>query len=297
VLTHVTFEVSGEPSQLAAFDARVKQLCAEQQVSGEFEEQHAARRLHYDLKIEGGIPFPPFVLASGEFPELDIAVEWVRHDACTRGTARIVRGMLAEQNIENMGATGTGNTLSIRLKADGYLALAVVVLRSGRDEYRGYALTGRHDALFKIVRDAATGACDLVTTQGAAEWSRAWRVPPGREPDYRAIDPPQPIPPSDFSELEALAQAFVAGWIWLGNGPREEIAIEVERYQRLGYVVSDANLRASALHRIKDTAARDGGALHYTTLDAESAWVEEIIARCWPGANREGRDARPGREK
>ncbi|HEV2007236.1 MAG TPA: hypothetical protein VGQ88_00795, partial [Burkholderiales bacterium] len=135
----------------------------------------------------------------------------------------------------------------------------------------------------RIVRDPATRACELVTTQGASEWSRTWRVTPGLEPDYREIDPPQPIPQSDFSELEALAQAFVAGWIWFGSGPREEIAIEAERYQRLGYAVSDANLRAAALHRIKDTAANDGGALYYTTLDAESAWVEKIIARCWPG--------------
>jgi hypothetical protein len=283
LLTHVTFEVSGEPSQLAAFDARVKQLAAEQQVTGEFEEQHAARRLHYDLKIEGGIPFPPFVLASGEFPELDIAVEWVNHAAGTRGTARIVRGMLAEQNIENIGAAGAEHALAIKLNADGYLALALVVLRTGRDEYRGYALTGRQDALFRIVRDFTTGACELVTTQGAAEWSRAWRVAPEHEPDYRELDPPHPIPDSEFSELEALAQAFVAGWIWFGNGPREEIAIEAERYQRLGYAVSDANLRASALHRIKDAAANDGGALHYSTLDAESVWVEEVIVRCWTG--------------
>jgi hypothetical protein len=283
LLTHVTFEVSGEPSQLAAFDARVKQLCIEQQVNGEFEEHHTARRLYYDLKTEGGIPFPPFVLASGEFPELDITVEWVHHEAGTRGTARIVRGMLAEQNIENIGASGADHALSIKVNADGYLALALVVLRTGRDEYRGYALSGRQDALFRIVRDPATHACELVTTHGAAEWSRAWRVTSGREPEYRAIDPPQPIPESEFRELEALARAFVAGWIWFGSGPREEIAIETERYHRLGYVVSDANVRASALHRIKDAAVNDGGALHYGTLDAESAWVEDVIARCWPG--------------
>lgn len=283
LLTHVTFEVSGEPSQLAAFDARVKQLCIEQEISGEFEEQHTADRLHYDLKIEGGIPFPPFVLASGEFPEIDITVEWVHHDAGTRGTARIVRGMLAEQNVENIGATGADHALSIRVNADGYLALALVVLRTGRDEYRGYALTGRQDALFRIVRDPAMHACELVTTQGAAEWSRAWRVRSGHEPEYRAIDPPRAIPESEFRELEALAQAFVAGWIWFDSGPREEIAIEAARYQRLGYAVSDANIRASALHRIRDAAVNESGALHYSTLDAESAWVEETIARCWPG--------------
>ena len=72
--------------------------------------------------------------------------------------------------------------------------------------------------------------------------------------------------------------------VWrFGNGPREEIAIEAERYQRLGYAIHDANVRARALHRIRDAAVNDGGALHYSTLDSESAWVEEVIARCWPG--------------
>ena len=284
LLTHVTFEVSGEPSQLAAFDARVKQLLAEQQVTGEFEEQHAARRLHYDLKIEGGIPFPPFALASHEFPDLAIAVEWVNPGAGTRGTARIARGMLAEQNVENVaGAPGADYALAIRLDADGYLALALAVLRTGRDEYRGYALTGRQDALFRIVRDAASGQIELITTQGAAEWSRAWLMAPAGEPEYRELDPVQPIPDSEFRELERLAQEFVATWIWFGNDSREEIAVEMERYQRMGYAVSDANLRSAALHRIKGDAGNGDGELHYTTLDGESKWVEEVIARCWAG--------------
>lgn len=259
-------------------------LFAEQQVSGEFDEQHAAGALHYDLKIEGGIPFPPFALASQEFPELAIAVEWFNPEAGTRGTARIVRGMLAEQNLENVaGAPGADHALTIRLNADGYLALALIMLRTGRDEYRGYALTGTQDALFRIVRDAASGQVELIATQGAAEWSRAWLMAPDGEPEYRELDPVQPIPDNEFRELERLAREFVAAWIWFGNGPREEIAVEMERFQRMGYAVSDANLRSAALHRIKGDAGNGDGELHYTTLEPESKWVEEIIARCWAG--------------
>jgi hypothetical protein len=282
MLTHVTFKITGEPSQLAAFDARLKLLFAEHQVDGEIEEQHAADVLHYDLKIEGGIPFPPFALASQEFPDLAIAVEWVNPGAGTRGTARIARGTLADQNVENVASTpDADHALAIRLDADGYLVLALAVLRIGRDEYRGYALTGRQDALFRIVRDAASGRIDLVATQGAAEWCRAWCLVPTGEPEYRDLDPVQPIPDSEFRELEALAREFAAAWIWFGNGAPEEIAVEMERYQRMGYAVSDANLRSAALHRIKSDAGNGGGELHYTTLDDESKWVEEVIARCW----------------
>jgi hypothetical protein len=254
-------------------------------VAGEFDEQHSDFVLHYDVKTEGGIPFPPFALASQEFPDLAIAVEWVSPGDGTRGSARIERGTLTEQNVETTGMAGADHALSIKLDADGYLALALAVLRSGRDEYRGYALTGTQDALFRIVRDAS-GQIELFATDGAAEWSRAWRIAPGGDAEYRELIPAQPIHDNDFRELEKLARDFVANWIWLGNGPSEEIAVELERYQRLGYVVSDANLRSSALHRIKSDAGDGNGGLYYSTLDDESQWVDDAIARCWVGDER-----------
>lgn len=282
LLTHVTFKVGGEQSQLDAFDARLKVLYAEEQSAGEMEEQHTALALHYDIKAEGGIPFPPFALASREFPELEITVEWVNPGAGTRGTARIVAGMVTEQNIDNVARTADADhALSIDLDEFGYLTLALAVVRTGRDEYRGYALTGRQDALFRIVRDPTIGEIDLFTTQGAAEWSRAWHVAASGDTEYRELDPPQPIEPTEFHKLERLAQDFVARWIWFGNGPREEIAIELERYQRMGYTVSEANLRSSALHRIRGQVADGDGALQYSTLDTESQWVMDAIARRW----------------
>lgn len=285
MLTHVTFKVTGEPAQLGAFDARLKLLLAEQQVNCEMEEQHAADALHYDLKIDGGIPFPPFAMASLEFPDLAIVVEWVNPGTGTRGTARIARGTLADQNMETIAGASTADyALTIRLNADGCLALALAVLRTGRDEYCGYALTGKQDALFRIARDAASGRIELTATQGAAEWSREWRLEPAGATEYCELDPVQPIPDGEFRELEQLAQEFVAAWIWFGKSPPEEIAVEVERYRRMGYAVSDANLRSGALHRIRSDAGNGGGELHYTTLDPESVWVEEVIARCWAEA-------------
>ncbi len=287
MLTHVTFKVSGEPSQLGAFDARLKVLCAEEQIAGEVSEQHTAAALHYDIKLEGGVPFPPFALASSEFPGLDIAVDWVNPGTSTRGKARIVAGMLTEQDIDSLaGPADPDHAAAIRLDASGYLALALAVLRTGRDEYRGYALTGRQDALFRIGRDAESGKIELFTTQGAAEWSRAWSIAARGEPEYHEPDPPQPIEANDFRELERLAQDFVAGWIWFRHGPREEIAIERERYQRMERAVSDANLRSSALHRIQSQSKHGDGALQYSTLAAESEWVMDTIARCWAEESR-----------
>lgn len=283
MLTHVVFKVSGDPAQLAAFDARLKLLFAEHEVTSECEEQHTPDALHYDLKVAGGIPFPPVALASGEFPDLTVAVEWVDAGSAVRGTATIARGMLTAQNVGNLAVAGAGHAVAIRVNANGRLALALAAMRTGRDECRGYMLTGSEDALFRIARNAAAGAIELSATQGAAEWSRAWRLPDSGAAEYREINPAQPIPDGDFRELEKLAQDFVAQWVWFRNGPREEIVIEAERYARLGYVVSDANLKSAAMHRIRGGAGNDDDGIRYSTLDTEIAWIEDAIARCWPG--------------
>jgi len=280
-VTHVVFKIAGEAGQLAAFDARLKLLFAEYQIGDEVDEQHAAELLHYDLKVAGGIPFPPFALASRDFPELTIAAEWIDAASGVRGAATILAGALTEQKIDQVAATGAGHAVSIRIEPNGHLALGIAVVRTGPEECRGYVLTGSEDALFLIMRDA-DGAIDLLTTEGAAEWRRTWHIPPNGQPAYRTIEPARPIADRDFQELEKIAQDFVAHWIWFGNGPREEIAIEVERYERLGYEVNAANLRSAALHRIRGGNDPAEG-IRYSEPDAEIAWVEEAIARCWPG--------------
>ena len=283
MLTHANFNVTGNRDALTAFDARLKVLVAEHGIAGTLEESHTADALHYDLKIEGGIPFPPFALASGEFPDLTVTAEWVDPGSGVRGTATIAGGTLTAKNVEHVAAGGTGHATVIRVNASGYLALALAAIRKGHDECRGYMLTGAADALFRITREGVTGEIELWATEGAAEWGRAWRVSADCAPDYREISPAQPIADDDFRELEKLAQDFVAQWIWFGNGPREEIAIEAERYARMGYEISDANLRSAALHRLKGNTPDDAG-IRYSTLAPEIAWIEEPIARCWPGA-------------
>ena len=285
-LTHVVFRVSGVPAQLAAFDARLKLLFAEHLVMSECAEQHGADALHYDLKVAGGIPFPPFALASGEFPDLTVTAEWVDAGSAVRGTATIAGGKLSGQNVENLAGACADHAVAIRVDADGYLALALAVICFGRDECRGYMLTGVEDALFRIERDPQTGASELFATRGAAEWERAWRISPDGSAEEREIDPAQPIAEADFRDLEKLAQDFVAQWVWFAAGAREEIAIEVERYERLGYAVSAANLRSAVLHRINAGTAAGDGQVRHSTLPAETAGVEETIARCWPGGVR-----------
>ena len=91
-LTHVVFRVTGEPLQLAAFDARLKLLFAEHGIADGVDEQHAADLLHYDLKVAGGIPFPPFALASADLPATILSSaapgdQWVAQPVARQGFA------------------------------------------------------------------------------------------------------------------------------------------------------------------------------------------------------------------
>ena len=70
--------------------------------------------------------------------------------------------------------------------------------------------------------------------------------------------------------------------LWFGNGPREEIAIETERYERAGYAINDANLRSAALPRISKSGDKTAAGLHYGRLAPDLVWVETTLARCWP---------------
>jgi hypothetical protein len=280
MLTHVVFKVSGDQNQLAAFDARLKVLFIEHQITSECVELHAEDALHYDFKVQDGIPFPPFALASSEFPDLTVAAEWVAAGTGVRGSAVIARGELTEKLVENVAAAASDNAVAIRADADGYLALALTAVRTGRDECRGYMLTGAEDALFKIVRDAQSGAIELKATRGAGEWSSVWSISPAGEVTHRELEQAEPIADADFRDLTKLAQDFVAQWIWFGDGPREEIAIERERYLRLGFTISDANLKSAALYRIKGDRE---DSTRYSTLDTGIAWIEDAIIRCWPG--------------
>ena len=282
MITHATVAVTGEAAELAAFAARLKTLFAGEDFAGEMQVQHGDRALHYDIKVEGGVPFPPFALASGEFPGVEVAVEWVNAEAGTRGKARLVAGTLTDQQFGTFAeGSDAADALAIAVDEVGFLTLATTFVRTGPDEYHGYALTGREDALFHVLRDPSSGGVELRMTQGAAEWSRVWRVSAEGAARYEEPSPAEPIEAAQFGELERLAQDFVAEWIWFGNGPREEIAVELERYQRMGYAVSDANLRSAAIHRLRNQTDGDRVALRFSTLDAQSQWVADTIERCW----------------
>jgi len=280
LLIHATLTVSGDSALLTAADARIKALLVEEIFEGGFEEHHGDTALSYDFKVRGGVPFPAFALASQEFPQLEVVAEWVNVAAGRRGRARMVDGKIVD-HVEDaiaIDATDTANRY-FDVAADGTLQLAFAVVRRDRNWWTGYMLSHERDALFQVVRDGE--AVELRVTEGASEWARMWNLRSAdAAADPQALEPQQAVDPELYDELERLAQDFVAEWIWLREAPAAETAIERDRYGRYGYTVSDANVRAARLQRMRGDADMHQP-LVYSTLDAESDWITSFLNRCW----------------
>ena len=100
LLIHATITVTGDPVQLGACEAKLRRLLSSHFLRDEASEHHGGGGLCYDLKVEGGIPFPVFAQASQEFPELSFAAEWVNLETNERGSVTLVNGRATRQAIE-----------------------------------------------------------------------------------------------------------------------------------------------------------------------------------------------------
>jgi hypothetical protein len=282
MLIHATITVTGEKEVLAACEARLRRLLSSQFLKEEVTEHHGRDALCYDLKIAGGIPFPVFAQASQEFPGLEFSAEWVNVAAGERGHAMLVNGRVTGQASERVATRAGGeHPVHVEVAPEGRLTLGLALLRTHRDEWRGYAVTATRDALFRVVRSPDSGAVELYATEGGPEWTLAWR---GRLPapglEREEVMPPLAIEAADFRELDQLARGFAADWVWFDSAERADIAVERNRYAGYGYPVGAANVRASKLHRMRADAA-DGAPLLHSTLGQDDAWVKDLILATW----------------
>jgi hypothetical protein len=281
MLIHATVTITGDPALLGACEARLRRLLSAQFLKGEVTEHHGAQALCYDLKLEGGIPFPAFVQASQEFSSLEFVAEWVNVGAGEKGAATIVNGRVSAQTKDRIASRDGGeHPLYVEVGATGRLVLALALLRVARDEWRGYALTSERDALVRVLRETPQGV-ELYATEGGPEWTTVWRGQPSAPAASREVLAlPLAIDEAVFRELDQLARSLVAEWIWFASAPHEEIAIERERYARGGFEVAEANLRSAQLHRLRAEAG-DGRPLVHTTLGPDDLWVKDLVLATW----------------
>ena len=102
MLIHASVTITGDAAQLAACEARVRDLLSGASSGDEVTERHRPGALCYDLKVAGGIPFPAFAVASREFPGLTFDAEWVNVAAGECCTVTLVNGRATKQEIRKM---------------------------------------------------------------------------------------------------------------------------------------------------------------------------------------------------
>jgi hypothetical protein len=135
---HASIVIEGDDSDLlAACRARVSALLAED-FDEEMRELHGDGRLEYELRVSGGIPFPVFVTASQEFPDLTVQVQWAEPTQGRSGRAIIRNGTLREQASQS-GTAADPMLQHVRAAPDGRLVLALAC-RSWRGAWHGYAI-------------------------------------------------------------------------------------------------------------------------------------------------------------
>lgn len=280
MLIHATITVRGTPEELAQCEWRIRAAFGKAPPDGELGESHGTEALCYDLKVRGGIPFPIFAEVSRAVPAVTMMLEWVNPDAGQSGAATLQAGRLMRHDA----AALKGQALApvyVRAGSGGRLDLAFAVIRVAPDEYRGYMIDADRDAVFRLTR-SAEGAIELLATDGAPQWELRWYcAAEGAEPVADALASPIEVELEVYTDLERLAQAFVAEWIWLAGVDGEAIAIERSRCRERGHTEFEANLRSSAWQRLNQAGARRGDAVVYSTLTGECRWIEPVLTCCW----------------
>jgi hypothetical protein len=270
---HATIVIEGEADVLAACRARVNGLLA-----GDFDEEmrelHGEGRLEYELRVSGGIPFPAFVTASHEFPELTLQVHWAEPTQGRSGRAIIQNGTLREQASESGAAAGP-TPLQVRAAPDGRLVLALAC-RAWRGAWHGYAIASDQHAFFRV-EGGADGFVLLASDGVEGAWVERW-TREGPETRYERLADPEAIAHDEQRDLDALARELAGEWIWFAESPPEETAVERSRYETYGVPVAGANLRSEKLRKVLEP---DAGGSSFSSFGSDTRWIADLIHELW----------------
>jgi hypothetical protein len=269
-----TITVEGDEALLAGYRKRVNELL-DADAAEPYRERHTPGRLDYRVKGEG-VPYPAFVTASGDFPDLVVEVRWEHPDGGAGGHATIRAGRLVNQ-ASGEAPEASAMRCELRVDRDGTLVLGLCCRRRGGGDWIGYAVTAAQHALFRAARRG--GAQILEASDGVeGEWAERWTIA-GDRVDYAELDPREPIGERLLDELDRLANDFAGEWIWFADEAPEDTAIERQRYGVYGLKVNRANVRAV---KLKTALHETGtGGFELEIADPEAKAVAALVARHW----------------
>jgi hypothetical protein len=276
--------VSGDIGLLEAFKHQINALLSEESAIQNFQEQYISQDLIYQFEADQGIPFPPFVTTSAAFPDLKIKVEWVNHRDGVSGNVVIQNGKLTDQHTQSLADSeriSSTMQLEIAVEENGYLRHAIVFKNTGASEYAGYVLTGKQHALFKIHKqDKQT---ELYASDGLeAEWTEHWTYNlESRNNDYQELAPGEKIEDELYQVLEALVNGFLDEWVWFSESPPEDIILEQQRYERMGFTAHQANIKSEKIRKMAKRDTGRGNSYRFSTLNNDCAWIKTAIVECW----------------
>ena len=276
---HATIVVEGDAEVLQECRRRVNELLAED-FDEEFRELHTARRLEYEFRLAGGIPFPAFVAASEAFPELTVEVQWTEPAEGRSGRASIQSGKLREQSTQMSPASGS-LMQEVRAHRDGRLRIALAC-RGRRGVWLGYVISSEQHAFFRV--EGGPDAFSVAASDGVeGEWIERWtRANDGTQ--YERLGPPEAIPEEELRELDAIARGFADEWIWFAESPPEETAVERSRFEAYGVPVADANLRSEKLRKVLQPDARGSS---FSSFGDDARWIAGLMHGFWLGPDEE----------
>lgn len=268
-----TIIIEGDDAVLRACRTRINELLdAEHEVP--YRELHTPGKLDYRTKGRG-VPYPAFVAASDDFPDLTIAVSWENPASGEAGRATIQAGRLSEQAAAARRSAGD-MACELRVAGDGALAIGVACRRYG-GAWVGYVLTANEHAFFRLARVNEREV--LEASDGVdPEWAERWTIA-GERAEHALLEPRAAIEPRLLEELDRIANAFADEWIWFAESAPAETAVERQRYALYGYKVNAANVRAAKLKTALHAAP--GGGFVLENADADVRAAVATLARHW----------------
>jgi hypothetical protein len=250
-----TLRVTGH-GRLADFGERVRRLMVRDIDSQKYSEHHAEGKLEYRFEIEKGIPFPAFASASIEFPELRVDADWEDAAQGVRGRAVIENGKLVEQSTEPIDTAAI--EVDVAVAANGRLVLALGC-RNADEALLGYAASAERHAYFRFAHGIL-----LVAPEAGDRWEDG-----------------SPVAADVLAELEDIAFALAAQWLWYDEEPADTTALERARYADYGYAVRGANVKSERIGRLRSEADAGAAMWRDSTLGESGRRARDALLRAW----------------